>query len=94
MRIDDKERERGEDFSHENGKYSNYCLTCKELFTGHKRRLVCKLCARLMQKSRDLWRLFAKVDAASQPSAEVALVRNTMRSSTDTTEPPPLYTRD
>jgi hypothetical protein len=34
-----------EDFPHENGKYQNECLVCRETFLGHKRRVVCKLCA-------------------------------------------------
>ena len=34
-----------EDFSHENGNYLNNCISCKKDFIGHKRRLVCKLCA-------------------------------------------------
>jgi len=34
-----------EDFSHENGNYQCRCVGCGELFTGHKRRVVCKECA-------------------------------------------------
>jgi len=34
-----------EDAAHENGQYQNQCVTCKELFIGHKRRHVCKKCA-------------------------------------------------
>ncbi len=34
-----------EDFSHENGNYSNVCGQCKRHFTGHKRRHTCKICA-------------------------------------------------
>lgn len=33
-----------EDFEHENGKYTNRCCLCGEMFVGHKRRVVCKLC--------------------------------------------------
>jgi len=33
-----------EDFSHENGNYSNICMDCKEEFFGHKRRVICKKC--------------------------------------------------
>lgn len=33
-----------EDFGYENGKYINTCIHCGELFKGHKRRVVCKLC--------------------------------------------------
>lgn len=34
-----------EDFSHENGNYMNNCISCKNEFIGHKRRVVCKKCA-------------------------------------------------
>lgn len=34
-----------EDFGHENGFYSNTCTYCKRVFFGHKRRVVCRLCA-------------------------------------------------
>lgn len=33
-----------EDFSDENGNYSNTCMYCGESFQGYKRRVVCKLC--------------------------------------------------
>jgi hypothetical protein len=33
-----------EDYMHENGMYQNRCLECKELFFGHKRRVICKTC--------------------------------------------------
>ena len=35
-----------EDFSHENGNYYNHCYSCRNVFVGHKRRLICKLCIR------------------------------------------------
>lgn len=50
MSKEEKERneeiERGysEDFSHENGNYTNICCRCKECFLGHKRRVICKSC--------------------------------------------------
>lgn len=34
-----------EDFSHENGNYQNKCCHCGVIFVGHKRRVVCKVCA-------------------------------------------------
>ena len=34
-----------EDASHENGNYECKCMSCGSSFTGHKRRVVCKLCA-------------------------------------------------
>lgn len=33
-----------EDFSHENGNYTNRCRHCGHDFIGHKRRVVCKAC--------------------------------------------------
>lgn len=41
----DSERDWKEDFSHENGKYSNYCHACTKYFMGHKRRICCKKCS-------------------------------------------------
>jgi len=38
------ERDWPEDFSHENGQYMNTCVYCKLVFTGYKRRVVCKAC--------------------------------------------------
>lgn len=35
-----------EDASHENGGYQNQCHGCGLLFVGHKRRTICKVCAR------------------------------------------------
>lgn len=34
-----------EDKTHENGNYMNRCCYCRHLFMGHKRRVVCKVCA-------------------------------------------------
>jgi hypothetical protein len=41
-----KESERNwtEDFEHENGNYQCRCIECKNMFIGHKRRVVCKVC--------------------------------------------------
>ena len=33
------------DAEHENGDYENRCVDCGELFTGYKRRVVCRACA-------------------------------------------------
>jgi hypothetical protein len=35
-----------EDYELENGKYFNTCVFCKDTFVGHKRRFVCKKCAK------------------------------------------------
>lgn len=37
-------RDWSEDFPYENGNYQNRCVECKEIFIGHKRRVVCKKC--------------------------------------------------
>lgn len=34
-----------EDASHENGNYYNTCCDCDRVFTGHKRRHICRVCA-------------------------------------------------
>ena len=39
------ERDWVEDFGSENGQYLNTCLECGGGFIGHKRRIVCKVCA-------------------------------------------------
>jgi hypothetical protein len=35
-----------EDFKHDNGQYLNTCCGCNQIFTGYKRRIECKLCAK------------------------------------------------
>lgn len=35
-----------EDFKHENGNYFNICHGCGNQFIGHKRRIICKACAK------------------------------------------------
>lgn len=42
--IDNPAANYPEDAAHENGKYLCRCIICCELFIGHKRRIVCKLC--------------------------------------------------
>ena len=43
--IDPSDRDWREDFSHENGNYSNKCIECGLMFNGHKRRVICKKCS-------------------------------------------------
>jgi hypothetical protein len=38
-----------EDFSHENGSYQCLCCICEQEFIGHKRRVVCRVCAAFPQ---------------------------------------------
>jgi Zn finger protein HypA/HybF involved in hydrogenase expression len=35
-----------EDFGHENGRYQCRCIECAQMFYGHKRRVLCKVCRR------------------------------------------------
>lgn len=39
------DRDWTEDAPHENGNYSCLCVTCKQTFIGHKRRVQCRVCA-------------------------------------------------
>ena len=44
--------------SPDNGSYGNVCCACKQPFTGHKRRVLCKVCAdadEAKSKERALW---------------------------------------
>lgn len=34
-----------EDFEHENGNYTCTCCQCGSEFIGHKRRVICRICA-------------------------------------------------
>ena len=43
-----------EDFNYENGCYSCKCLTCKNRFLGHKRRLTCKVCEETREFRKEL----------------------------------------
>jgi hypothetical protein len=43
-----------EDYTHENGKYVNFCTICGEPFMGHKRRVVCKECDRHNEENNKL----------------------------------------
>lgn len=46
LRVQDApSRDWTEDSPHENGNYVCRCVTCKQNFIGHKRRVQCKLCA-------------------------------------------------
>ncbi len=42
--ADSSPRDWTEDAAHENGSYLCRCVHCHEVFTGHKRRAVCKAC--------------------------------------------------
>lgn len=40
------ERDFPEDAEHENGNYLCHCVGCTRDFTGHKRRVLCRVCHR------------------------------------------------
>jgi hypothetical protein len=40
-----EDRDWQEDFSNENGNYKNICTDCGNIFRGHKRRVICKMCS-------------------------------------------------
>ncbi len=46
MKASASPRDWPEDFDDDNGCYWCRCVKCGESFTGYKRRVVCKLCAR------------------------------------------------
>lgn len=48
-----------EDFGGENGNYQNRCIECATLFTGHKRRLVCKVCD---ATAREKWEAMSETE--------------------------------
>lgn len=47
MKLGDLNANWTEDFPEENGNYQNSCAMCGEMFLGHKRRVVCRICATL-----------------------------------------------
>lgn len=52
MRSDNPECDWPEDFEHENGNYQCHCMNCNKLFTGHKRRVRCKVCSNAPKKEQ------------------------------------------
>lgn len=42
-----------EDFDHEDGRYLCKCIECGDLFTGHKRRHLCKACETALKAEWD-----------------------------------------
>lgn len=55
------DRDWTEDFEHENGEYMNTCCECKNTFTGHKRRFICKVCS--TSQASDAVEVVATVEA-------------------------------
>jgi len=51
MNFSDSIRDWPEDFAHENGIYLCTCSICSHTFTGHKRRVICKVCQQDRPKS-------------------------------------------
>ena len=44
LRLQPSRRDWTSDAVHENGNYVNRCVSCGELFCGHKRRVICHEC--------------------------------------------------
>ena len=51
-----------QDYDKENGNYSCKCRDCNEYFYGHKRRVVCKECAKalLVEISNETYEYFSE----------------------------------
>jgi hypothetical protein len=43
-----------EDSFHENGQYECICTTCNKTFTGHKRRITCKVCMERRERMKTI----------------------------------------
>lgn len=65
-----------EDSSHENGNYNCTCCLCKETFIGHKRRVVCKVCA---DASRARWDALTPEQRAIEARKNLEAVDDFMR---------------
>ena len=50
----DNPRDWKEDFSHENGNYSNICIYCNQKFIGHKRRVGCRICSLSITQAEEI----------------------------------------
>lgn len=57
------ERSWPEDAGHENGDYSCLCSHCGRVFTGHKRRMLCKVCSTSTERA-------VEVEAATKPVSQ------------------------
>lgn len=67
-----------EDLTHENGNCNNRCCICGVTFTGHKRRVVCRVCQKDAEKrfasltpeeqQRELWRWYQGVQNHTRES--------------------------
>ena len=56
-----------EDFTHENGNYQRRCCDCDTPFYGHKRRVVCRVCA--VSSLVDEWSFARAIDLTKNPDA-------------------------
>ena len=61
-----------EDFGGENGNYHNECVTCKTLFIGHKRRVVCRECAEEARKRWEAMTEEERQESTARTAREIA----------------------
>jgi|SRR5690348_16997431 len=59
--INKTDRDWTEDFPHENGNYSNICTRCGGIFFGHKRRVICRLCANRNELTYSDWKSLSEI---------------------------------
>lgn len=57
------QRDWTEDSSHENGNYHCRCMICNHTFLGHKRRVLCKVCADTPATDTEVAELLASIEA-------------------------------
>lgn len=63
-----EERSWPEDASHENGSYYNTCCNCGRQFTGHKRRVICRVCDAAPQPAVAQDHFYPACGSISQPA--------------------------
>ena len=73
------DRDWPEDFEHENGEYMNTCCECKNTFTGHKRRFICKACSTSQGGEAVAWMLADAVGGSMLEFQRDLLLENQCR---------------
>ena len=82
METKQAEQDYPEDFTGENGNYHHVCPSCEKPFTGHKRRVLCRVCAKMKESGGPPERMLKwfeyrhlpdKLQAVSQPFGDLAV---------------------